>query len=1152
MKSKLSVCFFTLALSVASLKIAFAQTDAAQEKINHVGKRYAVLKQMADERVVNYLKNQKSARLFFASHGSTYLLVDVTGSGLPVYEKTDNDDVATSLNVKQLRTGGSLGLNILGTDMRVATWDGGKVRTDHVELIGRVTQQDGATTLDDHATHVMGTILASGVNTAAKGMAPEAKALAYDFNNDVSEMTSLSKPDQTTLLLSNHSYGTVAGWNFDTNWSWHGDVQISNTVDYKFGFYDSKTAAWDDLAFNAPYYTIVKSAGNDRGDAGDGSRPPDGPYDCISTFGIAKNIITVGAVKKLDNVLGYTGPASVEMTDFSSWGPTDDGRIKPDLVAPGQNVLSSTSGSTSEYKSFSGTSMASPAVTGTLTLLQQLYKGLNGGNYMRAASLKAVAIHTAREAGASPGPDYAFGWGLLDAEAAAKIIRDKDNVNIFIKEGTLANGQTFELELNPQQNTKITATLVWTDPAGIPPAPSLNPSNKMLVNDLDLRLTDDAGNSQLPWILDPSSPSTPATKGDNTRDNVEKIEFSNPDPRTYKVVVSHKGTLKNSQPQNFSVVVSYTSNLDTRVTYYWINGSGDWNDGTHWSLSSNGPAANAVPGQDDRVVFDENSFSSAATVNLTQDQSCYSLRWFAGEAVNLTFNNHVLNIYENVLFVANQVTTPTAGTIYFHGTASLHQIGMNSNVLDKLGLFFDGNSTWEVTGDFSADKIRIIQGTVDILNASPKLDSIISSGGLYKKLKLDNAILKPLQTLRIFLTPSGLGTEVESVSSSISVTATTPPYDFNFGTDNIDPTINLQGGTVVITGSGTVAKVEGLGTLQLNGNLKVSDLSLNAGSQLILTEGIQPLFTDKISLAGQNGNTVTVKTTGTNTASLSFDDYYKICFDYLDIQNVNIEGQSIVNAGANSTLTNAANWFHEDCDGILFPDFTFTYNCAEGSTFFKDSSSGTILTYSWDFGDTGAENTSTLKDPLHFFANAGTYQVALQVSNGTKTQKVTKSVTIQANALADNKIELNNGQLISFVPAQSYQWLLDGAVVDGATNRTINFTGKPGEYQVLTFDDNCNKRSSSYIITAVENEPVNASSIQVYPNPASGSLHVSKFSEAFIEKIEMFNALGRGTSLIWNESEDEWVASLAAVSPGIYFLRISTSRGPVISKVIVR
>lgn len=1149
MMRRVELSFFLAAAICLAAGNAFGQNAGlGQEGIAQVGRRYALLREKADQRVVAYLKTKKDGRLYYRSNGSVYLLVDVTESGQPIYEKTDNDGVATSLNVKQLREGGSLGLNILGTGMRVATWDGGKVRGDHVELVGRVVQQDGASTLDDHATHVMGTILASGVNPLAKGMAPEANALAYDFNGDVNEMTSVSKPDQTTLLLSNHSYGTVAGWNFDTNWTWAGEINISTTTDYKFGFYDSKAAAWDDLAYNSPFYTIVKSAGNDRSDVGDGTRPPDGPYDCISTFGVAKNIITVGAVKKLSG--SYTGPADVVMTDFSSWGPTDDGRIKPDLVAPGQGVLSSTSGSTTEYKSFDGTSMATPAVTGTLTLLQQLYKGLNGGNYMRAATLKAIAIHTAREAGSSAGPDYAFGWGLLDAEAAARLIRDKDNLNIFIKEGTLANGQTFEMELNPQQNTKITATLVWTDPAGTSPTPSLNPANKMLVNDLDLRLTDDASNVQFPWILDPATPSAAAARGDNVRDNVEKIEFANPDPRKYKVKVSHKGTLKNNQPQNYSLVVTYTSLVDTKVTYYWINGGGNWNDGAHWSLTSGGSAANTVPGQDDRAVFDENSFSGAATVNLTQDQSCYSLRWFATEPINLAFNSHTLNVYENVLFVTDKVKTPTAGNMYFHGSSSLYQLGLNANVLDKLGLLFEGNSTWEVTGDFSADKIRMIQGTVNLLNSNPKLDSIVSGGSLVKKLKLDNSVLSPLQTLRVYLTTTGSGTGFESANSSIRVIPTAAPFDLNFGVNDVDATIDLQGGEVAITGTGALAKVSGTGKIQLNSNLKVKDLSLSAGSQLILKEGAQPLFTNKISLAGVNGSKVVLKTTGSNTASLSFDDYYKICFDYLDVQNVNVSGQSIVNAGLNSSLVNSTNWFQENCDNILFPDFTFQYNCVKASTYFKDNSSGTVTSRTWDFGDPGSANTSVEKDPIHYYGNAGTYQVSLEVSNGTKKQKVTKAVTMKPSSLPDNKIELNNGLLISFVPAQSYQWVLDGTPVTGALSRTYDYVGKPGEYNVLIFDDQCNLRSSSYIVTEVTESQAAAIQLDVYPNPASGKLYIAKPAEVPILSVTLLDLWGHETTVA--ADRDESFLSLEGISPGLYMVKITTPKGPAVFKVIVQ
>lgn len=110
----------------------------------------------------------------------------------------------------------------------------------------------------------------------------------------------------------------------------------------------------------------------------------------------------------------------MEITGFSSFGPADDGRIKPDIVAPGQAVFSTSAASPNDYEVLSGTSMSAPAVTGTLAILQELYKNLNGGSYMKSATLKALAIHTAREAGPNEGPDYMFGWGLLDAEGPPK------------------------------------------------------------------------------------------------------------------------------------------------------------------------------------------------------------------------------------------------------------------------------------------------------------------------------------------------------------------------------------------------------------------------------------------------------------------------------------------------------------------------------------------------------------------------------------------------------------------------------------------------------------------------------------------------------------------------------------------------------------
>jgi len=137
-------------------------------------------------------------------------------------------------------------------------------------------------------------------------------------------------------------------------------------------------------------------------------------YDIIPTYGCAKDILTIGAVNPIPG--GYTKPADVVMSDFSSWGPTDDGRIKPDLVTDGVNVLSCISTTNDAYAVFSGTSMSSPAAAGSSFLLQDYYARLHAGSFMRSATLKGILIHTADEAGIAPGPDYQFGWGLVNMQ----------------------------------------------------------------------------------------------------------------------------------------------------------------------------------------------------------------------------------------------------------------------------------------------------------------------------------------------------------------------------------------------------------------------------------------------------------------------------------------------------------------------------------------------------------------------------------------------------------------------------------------------------------------------------------------------------------------------------------------------------------------
>ncbi len=497
--------------------------------------------------------------------------------GMPVYYVTQNAQEARAIATDKLWPEGASGLSLTGAGQSIGIWDAGLILATHQEATGRIQTGDGAKSVAAHATHVAGTMIASGIDPEARGMAYQARLQSYDWNSDVSEMALAAA---NGLRVSNHSYGANVGWAKDLmgdgKWAWMGDVRISSTEDYRFGFYEPIAAAWDEVAYNAPYYLMVKAAGNDRGqkprpgesywllDWNKGGwieqtdpLPPDGGgsgFDTVVDAGNAKNILTIGAVADLPG--GYTQPSSVVMTSFSGWGPTDDGRIKPDLVTDGVGVYSMYSGSNTSYSRSSGTSMAAASATGSIGLLLEHEKNLRGTARYLSSTLKALLIHTADEAGASPGPDYVYGWGLINTSRAAQVMTDDALAGggFHLQEHTLASGGVLTLDFRSDGNTPLRATIAWTDPPGASPLPALDPATGMLVNDLDLSITGPDGATYAPWILDPSNPSAAAQTGLNTRDNVEQVHIAAPVTGVYTVRVAYRKG--NGSGQNVSLITS--------------------------------------------------------------------------------------------------------------------------------------------------------------------------------------------------------------------------------------------------------------------------------------------------------------------------------------------------------------------------------------------------------------------------------------------------------------------------------------------------------------------------------------------------------------------------------------------------------------------
>jgi hypothetical protein len=384
-------------------------------------------------------------------------------------------------------------------------------------------------------------------------MAPKAKIVSGTFYDDLDKLESVA----SRIQVSNHSYGPSAGWGLkglsdgSTAWVWYGDVNKSDKEDVMFGRYTSDCVRFDGIMASNPFLTSVVAAGNDRNDepdfqpiehleirydagefkwvrssdirAKDGGKS--GGVDTLSGLSTCKNSLGVGAINdQFDD--GVALEAKITTTVFSSWGPTDDGRIKPEVVANGQELLSATIPPVGAqkpdevYDSMSGTSMASPTAAGIVAILAEYYRAQHGSQ-PTSAMMRALLAHSATDAGLR-GPDAVYGYGSINAFRAGELIRAADGA--LILEQRIESGKKYSL--NARSNGRpIRVALAWIDPPGRAAAGPINDSTPVLVNDLDLSLVSPAGVTHFPYSLDVSSPTTPATATRANRvDNLEIID----------------------------------------------------------------------------------------------------------------------------------------------------------------------------------------------------------------------------------------------------------------------------------------------------------------------------------------------------------------------------------------------------------------------------------------------------------------------------------------------------------------------------------------------------------------------------------------------------------------------------------------------------
>lgn len=469
--------------------------------------------------------------------GSLAELMKLSPDGYPMYYSTDNVNAARSTRTNHLHSGGSLGLNLEGQGMTVRVWDGGRVRASHNAFGGRVTVVDNPTeALVAHSTHVTGTMIASANPATIKGMAPQASARTFNWTDDESEALS---EIQLGMLVSNHSYGVPISGSTGPLPSW------------LIGAYISDSYAWDEIAYLSPYYLQVASAGND-GDNNANTDPIATGFDKLVGNKVAKNNLVVANAQDVSTNSDGTISGSININSSSSQGPTDDFRIKPDITGNGTGLTSTNSTSNTSTTVMTGTSMSSPNVAGSLILLQQHHNNLYG-SFMRSATLKGLACHTADDGG-DIGPDPIFGWGLLNTKKAAETITN-NGLSSWVSEENLNQGQTFTMNVNSNGSTPLIASITWTDVPGTTNTSGVpNQNTAALINDLDIRITKNS-TTYYPWKLT-SDPNNPATRNsDNNVDNVEQVKIDSPASGQYTITVTHKGNLVNNS-QKYSLVIT--------------------------------------------------------------------------------------------------------------------------------------------------------------------------------------------------------------------------------------------------------------------------------------------------------------------------------------------------------------------------------------------------------------------------------------------------------------------------------------------------------------------------------------------------------------------------------------------------------------------
>lgn len=908
--------------------------------------------------------------------------------------------------------------NLKGENMNVGIWDEGAIGA-HIDFspAGRVTQVE-ASAVSTHSTHCSGTILGRGLlNPTARGMAPNAQLFSYNFSGNIQTEMAAGIP-ANNLVVSSHSYGSTQTCGLN-------GAGVT---------YSATSRATDINLNNFPFHLHCHSAGNSQAAC-------TGGWSTITASGkSAKNNILVANITTAEVLSGS-----------SSCGPVQDGRVKPEISAFGSSVFSTYPNNT--YATISGTSMSTPGVAGSVTLLVQRYKQLNANALPPSTLIKNTILNTAHDLG-NPGPDYRFGYGRINALEAVKILE----TNRYVL-GTITTGNTNDMSLTvPAGAARLRVMLTWNDPAGTANA------NPALVNNLDLSVINGAATT-LPWTLDPNNPATNAIRAVDVVSNIEQVTIDNPASGTYTLRVN--GLAVPVGPQDYAL--TWTVEMPY-IEVLYPNGNESFNPGTNETITWN----NAGVTGNQTVEYSLNNGANWTTISSAVGATTTRLVWSPPAANTSTalirISSGALTDVSDATFKILGTTTGftgsgvscNAGEVIFNWTATANATHYDLMKLNSTTGYFEAmandvtGTTYTATGLTPNASMWFIiisknNTTGSVSERSTAINVTVSNGGG------GIGTVGPITGLNsVCGTPTAVPYSIAAVSGATAYTWSAPPGAvIAGGQGTISITVNYPGGSTsgnmsVFASNGSCQTAPSVLPVVVGSTAVAAPTSGGDQSQSVCGGVPVPTLTATATVpAGHTVKWYTAATGGTVVTNPTLNTVGTVTYHAASVNSSTL-CESVARTAVTLTITSVP--------GASASAGGPTTFCQGGSVVLT-ATSGT--SYSWSNGATSQSIT---------VSTSGNYSCTVTTSTCTSTTNaiavtVNPKPTASVSAGGPTVICAPNTVMLTASAGTSWLWS------NGATTQSITVSTSGNYSVVVTNASGCASDPSAFIPVSVSPQP---------------------------------------------------------------------------------